>query len=133
MGLSTTGSISLAMALVAGIKRVPRPATGKTAFLTFIITPSCEQSEKNVLIYWEPDISPQILFVFEQLRSPQLKFLNCLVSKLEMTGLSNLNLTCRQGIKGCIGYTPGYPIDIIVLFQYSSSPLNGLLQNDEEY
>src|SRR6266566_2033923 len=30
-GLSTTGSISLGLALVAGRKRVPRPATGKTA------------------------------------------------------------------------------------------------------
>src|SRR5690349_10753483 len=30
-GLSTTGSISLGMALVAGKKRVPIPATGNTA------------------------------------------------------------------------------------------------------
>src|SRR6185437_8931773 len=30
-GLSTTGSISLGLALVAGRKRVPRPATGNTA------------------------------------------------------------------------------------------------------
>src|SRR3984885_9674331 len=30
-GLSTTGSISLGMALVAGRNRVPRPATGNTA------------------------------------------------------------------------------------------------------
>src|SRR5512140_2549867 len=36
MGLSTTGSISLGWALVAGKKRVPRPAAGNTAFLTFI-------------------------------------------------------------------------------------------------
>ncbi len=33
-GLSTTGSISLGMALVAGRKRVPEPATGKTALRT---------------------------------------------------------------------------------------------------
>ena len=33
-GLSTTGSISLGMALVAGTKRVPSPATGTTAFRT---------------------------------------------------------------------------------------------------
>src|SRR5947208_10205470 len=32
-GLSTTGSISLGMALVAGKKRVPMPATGKTALV----------------------------------------------------------------------------------------------------
>jgi hypothetical protein len=34
-GLSTTGSISLGEALVAGRNRVPRPATGKTALVTF--------------------------------------------------------------------------------------------------
>jgi hypothetical protein len=36
------GSISLAMALVAGMNRVPSPATGKTAFLIFITTPWIE-------------------------------------------------------------------------------------------
>src|SRR3954470_9208369 len=35
MGLSTMGSISLGWALVAGRKRVPRPAAGKTALRTF--------------------------------------------------------------------------------------------------
>ena len=34
MGLSTIGSISFGCALVAGRKRVPSPAAGKTAFLT---------------------------------------------------------------------------------------------------
>src|SRR3954464_4355353 len=33
-GLSTTGSISLGVALVAGRNRVPRPAAGMTAFVT---------------------------------------------------------------------------------------------------
>ncbi len=33
-GLSTTGSISLGWALVAGRKRVPRPAAGMTALVT---------------------------------------------------------------------------------------------------
>src|ERR1700677_461667 len=33
-GLSTTGSISLGTALVAGRKRVPMPATGRTALRT---------------------------------------------------------------------------------------------------
>src|SRR5262245_15747733 len=33
-GLSTTGSISLGLALVAGRNRVPIPATGKTALVT---------------------------------------------------------------------------------------------------
>src|SRR5438874_7174006 len=33
-GLSTTGSISLGIALVAGRKRVPSPATGNTALRT---------------------------------------------------------------------------------------------------
>src|SRR5579863_1637544 len=36
MGLSTSGSISLGWALVAGRKRVPRPAAGKTALRTFM-------------------------------------------------------------------------------------------------
>src|SRR6185312_10256269 len=36
-GLSTMGSISLGEAFVAGRKRVPRPATGKTALVTFCI------------------------------------------------------------------------------------------------
>src|SRR5947209_19035575 len=37
IGLSTSGSISLGWALVAGRKRVPNPAAGKTALQTFII------------------------------------------------------------------------------------------------
>src|SRR6185437_12225442 len=35
IGLSTSGSISFGWALVAGKKRVPRPAAGKTALRTF--------------------------------------------------------------------------------------------------
>src|SRR5437762_5020036 len=34
MGRSTRGIISLGIALVAGRKRVPKPAAGRTAFLT---------------------------------------------------------------------------------------------------
>src|SRR5580692_8366900 len=37
MGLSTSGSISLGWALVAGRKRVPNPAAGKIALRTFWI------------------------------------------------------------------------------------------------
>src|SRR6266702_2754771 len=40
-GLSTIGSISFGLALVAGRKRVPRPATGKTAFVTFSMCVPC--------------------------------------------------------------------------------------------
>ncbi len=36
-GLSTRGSISLGIALVAGRNLVPKPAAGKTAFFIFII------------------------------------------------------------------------------------------------
>src|SRR5580700_9215325 len=36
MGLSTSGSISFGWALVAGKKRVPRPAAGNTALRTFM-------------------------------------------------------------------------------------------------
>src|SRR5689334_7623832 len=34
-GLSTTGIISFGLALVTGRKRLPKPATGNTAFLSF--------------------------------------------------------------------------------------------------
>ena len=37
VGLSTIGNISFAMAFVAGKKRVPNPAAGITAFLTFFM------------------------------------------------------------------------------------------------
>src|SRR6266446_6995413 len=37
MGLSTSGNISFGWALVAGKKRVPRPAAGKTALRTFMV------------------------------------------------------------------------------------------------
>src|SRR6266567_2276905 len=37
IGLSTSGSISLGSALVAGRKRVPSPAAGNTALQTFIV------------------------------------------------------------------------------------------------
>src|SRR5690554_5475442 len=50
-GLSTMGSISLGLALVAGRKRVPMPATGKTALVIFfirnpvsVLADECEQS-----------------------------------------------------------------------------------------
>jgi hypothetical protein len=36
-GLSTTFSISFGLALVAGKKRVPKPATGKTALVTTLV------------------------------------------------------------------------------------------------
>ena len=47
-GLSTTGSISLAVALVAGRKRVPRPATGRTALRNGLITVSSLVSRANI-------------------------------------------------------------------------------------
>src|SRR5205809_967828 len=37
-GLSTTGIISLGLALVTGRKRLPTPATGNTAFLSLVIS-----------------------------------------------------------------------------------------------
>src|SRR4029077_18838636 len=40
MGLSTSGSISFGCALVAGRKRVPSPAAGKTALRTFFFMSS---------------------------------------------------------------------------------------------
>src|SRR6201994_1041424 len=47
-GLSTTGSISLAVALVAGRNRVPRPATGRTALRNGLIT-------MNSLVPWKEE------------------------------------------------------------------------------
>src|SRR6185437_388065 len=49
MGLSTRGSISLGIALVAGRNLVPRPAAGKTALRTFfgILTSSSPHEPKN--------------------------------------------------------------------------------------
>src|SRR3954462_6603619 len=51
-GLSTMGSISLGLALVAGRKRVPRPATGKTAtstrlFFTTVIRAPAQFGGRN--------------------------------------------------------------------------------------
>src|SRR5579871_2779163 len=48
MGLSTIGSISLGWALVAGKKRVPRPAAGKTALRTrlFVISPAAQPQNR---------------------------------------------------------------------------------------
>src|SRR6187401_1768960 len=40
IGLSTRGSISFGCALVAGRNRVPRPAAGKTALRTRVVTTS---------------------------------------------------------------------------------------------
>jgi hypothetical protein len=42
-GLSTRGSISFGCAFVAGRNRVPSPAAGITAFLTFIRDPCIEE------------------------------------------------------------------------------------------
>src|SRR5262249_35434189 len=39
IGLSTSGSISFGCAFVAGRNRVPRPAAGKNAFRTPVVTP----------------------------------------------------------------------------------------------
>src|SRR2546429_9986058 len=67
-GLSTTGSISLGLALVAGRKRVPRPATGKTAVRIVDL--------KRVLIilsraHWGPP--PQVAPAGRSVRSAHLK------------------------------------------------------------
>src|SRR5262245_16098496 len=55
IGLSTSGSISLGWALVAGRKRVPRPAAGKTALRTFMtslyvaaMAPTKQQDRRDV-------------------------------------------------------------------------------------
>src|SRR5512141_2152200 len=54
-GLSTTGSISLGDALVAGRKRVPRPATGNTAFVIFCMKSLCAQELEELLFVQHRD------------------------------------------------------------------------------
>src|SRR5438552_15208896 len=49
VGLSTSGSISFGCALVAGRKRVPRPAAGKTALRTFMGMGRAVKSQSQVL------------------------------------------------------------------------------------
>src|SRR5580765_6806555 len=50
-GLSTIGSISLGLALVTGRKRLPMPATGNTAFLSFAaMSELFQQSEQLLLV-----------------------------------------------------------------------------------
>src|ERR1700753_2673255 len=49
-GLSTIGSISLGVALVAGKKRVPNPAAGKTALRTFINDMRCSYSPAPAMV-----------------------------------------------------------------------------------
>src|SRR5690606_10165300 len=46
-GLSTTVTISLGITLLAGKNRVPRPATGRTALVTFTVTPVISQRSEN--------------------------------------------------------------------------------------
>ena len=49
-GLSTTGSISFGIALVAGRKRVPSPAAGMTAFvIRWVMAGSCEPRHRRGL------------------------------------------------------------------------------------
>src|SRR5260221_10764818 len=46
-GLSTIGIISLGLALVAGRKRLPIPATGKTALVTFFTRQKSDQRDRK--------------------------------------------------------------------------------------
>src|SRR5262245_61548375 len=60
-GLSTSGSISLGCALVAGRNRVPRPAAGNTALRTFadITTPVCFYSGARATAFsWKTPPDP---------------------------------------------------------------------------
>src|SRR5262249_38511105 len=50
-GLSTIGSISFGIALVAGRKRVPNPATGKTALRTGLYIHSSVSPPTRALTY----------------------------------------------------------------------------------
>src|ERR1019366_5950550 len=58
-GLSTTGNISLGLALVAGKNRVPSPATGKTALvITLVISSFLQQLQQSRFVEYS---NPQLL------------------------------------------------------------------------
>src|SRR5260370_2661027 len=64
-GLSTIGSISLGEAFVAGRKRVPSPATGKTALVTLVMcAPSSlfsqHREELLLLEHGDPELTGAI-------------------------------------------------------------------------
>src|SRR5580698_5206768 len=63
-GLSTTGSISLGLALVAGRKRVPRPATGNTALVITFMYPSWFKQLQQLCFIDCPDAEHQRFFIF---------------------------------------------------------------------
>src|SRR3954466_8965428 len=64
VGLSTSGSISLGCALVAGRNRVPRPAAGKTALRTFIerLLSSGAEGRPVLAVECRLDPAPQLGF-----------------------------------------------------------------------
>src|ERR1700751_466564 len=49
-GLSTTGSISLGVAFVAGRNRVPRPAAGTTALVTAVVVLAAPESTMRLSV-----------------------------------------------------------------------------------
>src|SRR2546421_4899453 len=51
VGLSTSGSISLGMTLLAGSTRVPRPATGNTALRICIDPPDSERDINSIHVF----------------------------------------------------------------------------------
>src|SRR5260370_27141133 len=59
MGLSTSGSISLGCALVAGRKRVPSPAAGNTALRTRIFMSEFQNSEMRNSSTMVPSETPK--------------------------------------------------------------------------
>src|SRR5919204_2268110 len=54
-GLSTTGIISFGLALVTGRKRLPKPATGNTAFLSLAITAPQDFAQLRFIDYWHAE------------------------------------------------------------------------------
>src|SRR5512146_2859465 len=64
-GLSTMGIISLGLALVAGRKRVPIPATANTALVILLISDSSflQQMQQFLLIdYTDPELHRFVIF-----------------------------------------------------------------------
>lgn len=63
VGLSTIGSISFGIALVAGRNLVPSPAAGMIAFLTFIAIPRFSTIMMEPLVPALPEYGRQLLDV----------------------------------------------------------------------
>src|SRR6185295_16382055 len=90
-GLSTSGNISFGDALVAGRKRVPKPAAGKTALRTFCGIPGLQISDLRSQNVESPDFECEPVFITHAWGLSQMLDLNYVRENLEKvrTGLQS--------------------------------------------